>query len=182
MPEARLDTLSGDPLFAYLCLHGASHGWSRLKWLADVYAMLMLHPLEDLGSLYERMVRLGAHRSTGQALLLCEQIFELRLPASLSAKLHRSLRLRVLKAVALHEMLSGDGEREIYDVPFGATPVRLSRFLVAGDSRLVLEEARQVVFPPDQLMTSRLPRGYVFLFPAVRVVDWARKHLRLFAQ
>jgi hypothetical protein len=35
-----LHTLGNEDLFAYLCMHGALHWWNRLKWLADVNALL----------------------------------------------------------------------------------------------------------------------------------------------
>ena len=37
---AGLRTLGEEDLFAYLCMHGALHWWNRLKWLADVNALL----------------------------------------------------------------------------------------------------------------------------------------------
>src|SRR3954471_640727 len=33
-PGMAVPTLARDELFAYLCVHGATHAWSRLKWLA----------------------------------------------------------------------------------------------------------------------------------------------------
>lgn len=39
-----LRTLGDEDLFAYLCIHGALHWWNRLKWLADVNAMLASTP------------------------------------------------------------------------------------------------------------------------------------------
>ena len=35
-----LRTLGEEDLFAYLCMHGALHWWHRLKWLADINALL----------------------------------------------------------------------------------------------------------------------------------------------
>jgi hypothetical protein len=39
-PGLAVPTLAPDELFAYLCVHGATHAWSRLKWLADVAALV----------------------------------------------------------------------------------------------------------------------------------------------
>ncbi|HEY0303237.1 MAG TPA: nucleotidyltransferase family protein, partial [Rhizomicrobium sp.] len=39
-----LRTLRDEALFSHLCLHGARHGWSRLKWLADLSAWLATMP------------------------------------------------------------------------------------------------------------------------------------------
>ena len=41
---AGLRTLGEEDLFAYLCMHGAFHWWNRLKWLADLNALLTATP------------------------------------------------------------------------------------------------------------------------------------------
>ena len=40
-------TLGADDLFAYLCAHGAYHAWFRLKWLADIGALLAAEPMGE---------------------------------------------------------------------------------------------------------------------------------------
>lgn len=40
----RSDHRVSDAEFCYLCLHGALHGWSRLKWLGDLVAVLERRP------------------------------------------------------------------------------------------------------------------------------------------
>ena len=45
-------TLADDDLFAYLCVHGASHAWSRLKWLADLDALIAAKPDAEIMRLY----------------------------------------------------------------------------------------------------------------------------------
>jgi hypothetical protein len=47
-------TLARDDLFAYLCLHGAYHAWSRLKWLADLNAFIAA---ADVAHLHRAMPR-----------------------------------------------------------------------------------------------------------------------------
>ena len=42
--ELGLRTFGEDDLFAYLCAHGAFHCWFRLKWLADIGALLTRQP------------------------------------------------------------------------------------------------------------------------------------------
>lgn len=39
-------TLATDDLLAYLCVHGAKHGWERLGWVADVAWLLARAPLD----------------------------------------------------------------------------------------------------------------------------------------
>ena len=46
--ESGLCTFGDDDLFAYLCAHGAVHCWFRLKWLADVAALLAPKSTSDI--------------------------------------------------------------------------------------------------------------------------------------
>ncbi|HSF12078.1 MAG TPA: nucleotidyltransferase family protein, partial [Erythrobacter sp.] len=39
-PGQNVRMLDDPTLFLYLCTHGAAHGWARLKWLADVAALM----------------------------------------------------------------------------------------------------------------------------------------------
>src|SRR5689334_3190109 len=61
-------TLAPDDLFAYLCVHGARHAWSRLKWLADLNALLV-STNADIEHLYRHAQRIGAGLCAAQALL-----------------------------------------------------------------------------------------------------------------
>ncbi len=51
-----LRTLGEEAMFSYLCVHGALHGWFRLKWLADLSALLATYD--------EGKVRSTSHRSS----------------------------------------------------------------------------------------------------------------------
>jgi hypothetical protein len=43
-PGVAVPTLATDALFAYICGHGAAHLWARLRWRADVAALLAREP------------------------------------------------------------------------------------------------------------------------------------------
>src|SRR3954452_11843418 len=70
VPGVRLPTLARDELFAYLCVHGASSAWFRLKWISDLAGLLAGASSDAIARLYERSQALGAERAAGQALLL----------------------------------------------------------------------------------------------------------------
>ena len=74
LPGVSLPTLGPDELFAYLCVHGASSLWFRLKWITDLAALLHKQTL-DIEHLYRRSQELGAGRSAGQALLLADALY-----------------------------------------------------------------------------------------------------------
>jgi hypothetical protein len=172
-----LPTLDSERLMAYLCVHGASHGWSRLKWLADVFALL---PEDPAGAerLYRRMLELGAGRAAGQALLLCKDLLGLELAPGLRLELENDWALRTLRRAALRTILRGGSEREIYGMAFGTTFVYLSRFLLGEGWQFLVSEARQRVYPPDRVASSHLHRRLIFLFPVLRAVDWITDRMR----
>lgn len=82
MPGQALSTLATVPLFAYLAYHGTAHLWSRLKWLADVAAVLRD---EDVVALHAHAVALGAGRTPGVAIVLAHEILGLDVPPALLA-------------------------------------------------------------------------------------------------
>lgn len=74
-PGVVLQTLAADELFAYLCVHGASSAWFRLKWIADLAGLIEGTSADSLGHLYRRSQELGAARAAGQALLVADFLF-----------------------------------------------------------------------------------------------------------
>ena len=71
-----LRTLGEEDLFAYLCMHGALHWWNRLKWLADVNALLASTPQDGVERLVRAAEARGAGRAAAQALLLCRNLLQ----------------------------------------------------------------------------------------------------------
>ena len=82
---AGLRTLGEEDLFAYLCMHGALHWWNRLKWLADINALLAATPERDVERLIRAAEARGAGRAAAQALLLCRRLLGTPLPARLTS-------------------------------------------------------------------------------------------------
>jgi len=121
-----LPTLAADELFAYLCVHGATHAWSRLKWLADVNALLSDADDGDLVRLHRRSVELGGGRTGGQALLLCNALFGLALPDTLAAELRSDGGTRRIADTALESMVRGGADAELDAQMLGTTAIHIS--------------------------------------------------------
>ena len=133
---AGLRTLGEEDLFAYLCMHGALHWWNRLKWLADVNALLASTPEDGVERLVRAAEARGAGRAAAQALLLCRRLLETPLPAPLMATLAKSATVRWLEATALNAMTTGQGEHDPHEVRFGTTRGSLSTFLLSRELAL----------------------------------------------
>ncbi|MGZ2411608.1 putative nucleotidyltransferase-like protein [Sphingomonas sp. F9_3S_D5_B_2] len=72
--QTLLPTLADEELFAYLCVHGASSAWFRLKWISDLAGMIAGRSVGDIERLRQRAQELGAGRAVGQALLIAHHL------------------------------------------------------------------------------------------------------------
>ena len=125
-PGIVLPTLAGDELFAYLCVHGASSAWFRLKWITDLAALLHNCPTEEIERLYNRSQQLGAGRAAAQALLLANRVYGTPAVPGLDRKLVH----RWLAKSAWQQMLRED---EPTAVRFGTATIHYTQlFLLPG--------------------------------------------------
>ena len=177
-PGIRLPTLALDELFAYLCVHGATHAWSRMKWIADVAALLKNADEGEVERLYRRSLGLGVGRCSAQALLLCNLLFETRLPSSLAAELRSDPAVRYLVRIALSAMAGRNAETELDDTVFGTVPIHLSHFLLASGWRYKLSEVRRKTASHQDRSAGLLPRGLHFLYPLLAVPSWLWRRVR----
>ncbi|URD61689.1 nucleotidyltransferase family protein [Sphingomonas sp. KRR8] len=99
-----LPTLRRDALLAYLAVHGASSAWFRLKWLADLQALLGEADATGLDEVHEAMRRLGAGRAASQAMLLLHWVYGMPLSDRLVTVLAADRRARWLASEALRQL------------------------------------------------------------------------------
>jgi Uncharacterised nucleotidyltransferase len=169
-------TLAPDPLFAYLCVHGAQHAWSRLKWLADFNALTSANGA-DLLRLYRYAQSVGAGPCAGQALLLGKRLFDLDLPAALAAEVERDRRLRHLAAIAIETMCDDDAEPNSRRSFSGRMRVVCAQFLLGKGLAFLLAQYATVVITLD-IIELPLPRALHFLYPALRLPLWLWRRVK----
>jgi hypothetical protein len=171
-----LHTLGEEDLFAYLCMHGALHWWNRLKWLADVNALLASTPEDSI----ERLVRAAKIRGTGraaaQALLLCRRLFKTTLPVGLLPALGKNTTVRWLEATALSAMTAGQGEDDPHERRFGTTRGSLSTFLLSQSWCYKLKELKLQMINQTDMLTMPFPKALRFLYPVLRLPLWVWRH------
>ena len=114
----------------------------------------------------------GAGRAAAQALLLCRRLFQTRLPASLTATLHKSVTIRWLEATALRAMTTGQGEHDPHEVRFGTTRGSLSTVLLSRSWRYRLAELRIQLINATDVDALPLPLSLRFLYPVLRLALW----------
>lgn len=132
-PGIELPTLAADALFAYLCVHGASSAWFRLKWISDVAGFLHGRDQPAIEHLRNQAAHLEAGRAIGQALILAHWLFDQEVPASAFPIASADL---WLAKTALREMLRGEPtERRL-----GTSMIHLTQFFLLPGWRYKLAE------------------------------------------
>ena len=124
-PGIDLQTLADEELFAYLCVHGASSAWFRLKWITDLAALLDERDSAQIDRLYDRSQQLGAGRAAAQALLLAEWIYNIPMSPALAGRLATRVN-RWLARAALNGMLRGEPNEQ----PLGTRTIHLTQFFL----------------------------------------------------
>ena len=170
----RIRTLATDDQFAYLCVHGASHSWARLKWLADLNALLAAENDDRIAQLYRHARDKGAGLCAGQALLLCQQLLALPLPAALAAELRANWRLAVLVRLALKAITGAEPHYGFGAITCGV----LARFLLGQGAGFYLEQCGQMAVGKADAILLTLPRPLHFLYPLLRLPLWAWRRAR----
>jgi len=168
----RLRTLATEELFAYLAVHGASHSWFRLKWLADLNALLSQSSEADIAHLYRLAAKRGAALCAGQALLLRELLFGAPLPSGIAAELEGSRRLATLVAMALEALAA----REPQDDTVVVTREAAVHFLLGRGPAYFLRQCRFVCYSVADAVLLPLPPALRFLYPILRLPLWLWRH------
>jgi hypothetical protein len=125
---AEIPSLAPVHLLAYLCAHGSTHEWARLKWLADLPRIL-----ETLSWTWEDLLvptaQRGASRVIAVAAALCAHVFEYPVPEHGYPPANMPVIPRGVLNVALTQM-HRPNERTITGLPIGDI-LRLWRYFAA---------------------------------------------------
>lgn len=174
--EVTVATLARNRLALYLCVHGATHGWKRLRWLVDFAAQLRAEPEASCCTAIVTAENAGLGPLMLQALALAHHW--LGAPAA-DQHLRRAAKS---PAVARLDFLLG---RFLGTGLFSASqPGSWARFrtysfwlrlyhlmMKPGRRYWALEIARALVSPADRAML-RLPPTLSGLYPLIRPVAW----------
>lgn len=155
-------TLTREDSFAYLCVHGMEHGWFRLKWLADLHALVAGAAPDEIVALYRHAEGLGVAPSVLVAFALCEALFGLALPAELRTRVRSSPMLRRLERMSLQAMRDPSVEPRWWRYFELNLQVARAQGYLGTQAVLSWIAIEDVVRHP-------LPRALHFLYPFLRV-------------
>jgi hypothetical protein len=170
----RFRTLGRKELFAYLCVHGAMHGWARLKWLADLAAMIADENDESLARLVDRARTLGAGAAPDQALALIQHLFDFELGPRTLARLRHGLLERWLVSCAIRVM---SGTCEPREDRVASALTLASQFALCGGWRGAVRQAAYRFVSVHDRIHVPLPAWLHFLYPILRAPLWLWRRL-----
>lgn len=165
-PGRSLAMLPDEALFVYLCTHGAVHCWARLKWLADVVALV--EESDDRGTAYWLAARRqGAAVPAASALLLAHRLCGLPLPPAFEHP--RSLRLRLLEALSFRIITSGGGTFDLGAARMGGWAEFAAKLLVATNLGSCARLLRSLLISAEDIGRVPLPPWAAGLYPLLRL-------------
>jgi len=167
-----LRTLADGPLFAYLCMHGSGHAWARLKWLADIAALIGTSA-DGGAALWAEAQARGATRPAASAIMLANAMLGTPLPPGFVPP--RSTRLTLLNRLASRVMTAGGGARELADTPWNSVVEPSATLLTLSRWRDAWAQVRRVAIPAEDIVLLRLPPGLGLLYPVLRLPLWIWK-------
>ena len=173
---ASVRTLAPDDLFAYLCVHGAHHSWSRLKWLADLNALIVSTD-PDIEHLYRHAQKIGAGLCAAQGLLLCRRLLGLTLPPALAEELEANKRHRKLVAIALDALTAGNAGADVGI--WGVARELRNQFLLGKGLPFYAAQCCLALVGVADIVRLPLPRPLHFLYPLLRVPLWLWRRAKL---
>ena len=170
-----LRAFSRADLFVYLCAHGSTSFWHRLKWLLDAHAFIEELTLEEIDALQAHSASHGTQRCSALALLLLEDLWGRKLPESVR-QMARSDRALADLRTASHVRLLGP-ERDY--TSFSNTLARRNLMQLRSDKAYRRSLRLELVHDRELLETIALPRSLGWLYFPLRIGLFTKRKLGL---
>ncbi len=181
-----VQTLSSEDAFVYLCAHGSSTAWYRLKWLADIAPYLERVPL-DWAVVMERSAALNCHKAVGLALLLAERLLGVAVPVQARSAMDAvtpsdfAFVLEALVAPACWWHPHGTPRKPPRTAAYMLRFWRFSLTLGTG-WRYRREFWLTILVHPQDVVAVRLLRWLFWAYPLVRMWAWMDRILAWLGQ
>jgi hypothetical protein len=171
-------TLPDEELFLYLCVHAAVHVWFRLKWLADIAALLRRMPPGALVDVERRADSLGVARPFHQALLLAHSLVGAPVPAQILTRAALD-KAALGSAKAARRALSWKGSpSEPAETRWFNAWVGLQAYRLRPELAYRWAEWQDQLCSPEDWARMPLPEWLFFLYAPLRPFSWAVRKLK----
>lgn len=175
---AAITTLADDHCALYLVLHGSEHGWTRLRWLADLVPILI--DARSRQALDALAAPLGLSPAVANATALCEVLLLGRDPARLPPAQRRYVarhRSWFVAGDAWTRQSNGAGLSPARAFLFHMR-IRWMRYTMRPTWRGLWASLRTELNSPVDWPVLRLPPALHWLYPTLRPLGWAIRRLR----
>jgi hypothetical protein len=170
----RLVTLGFEDTLLYLCVHGAVHRWSRLKWVCDVAAIMAAPARIHWEQVLLRASRTGCRRMLLVGVNLAARILGTAVPPMLAIEYERDRSAVVLADAVLADVLSNgsiNGDSSAFAQPLAYRERFRDRALVlcskVGNKWRPTDEDRRAI---------RVPNAFWPLYLIIRPARLVRRY------
>ena len=170
-------TLPAEDLFLYLCVHGGVHVWFRLKWLADIAALLRGAAPGFIEGAAERANSLGIARPVHQALVLARALLDAPAPESVLKRAARDRATRGLVTAAYRALAWGGLPSEPAESRWFNMWVGLQAYRLRAEPTYLWAEFQDQLCSPEDWARLPLPESLSFLYLPIRPISWAARKL-----
>ncbi len=167
--------LGKEDLFYFLVLHGARHGWSRLRWLLDIDRLI--HQNIDWIEIEKLFKKFGVLHLAGQSLTLCANLLNTKISKEIIPLVHKK------KSAMLAEQAIFYSERMV-NLHSDSIPEFVSKHHRSHLISLMSHEQRflyflSILFPYyTDVETLPLPKAFHILYFPLRPFLWAWRKTR----
>jgi Uncharacterised nucleotidyltransferase len=169
---AKFVTLPDEELLLYLCVHGSVHMWFRLKWLADIAALLQKMRPEAIDRIASRARALKLDRSFHQAIILANKLMRARVAPKLLLNACRDKAAKHLAIAACRALNWQNSPGEPMETQWFSAWVNWHGFNLRPGLRFRWGELQNQMFSPEDVTRFRLPERLFFLYVPLRPVSW----------
>jgi hypothetical protein len=174
----RIPTLPAQRLLLYLCVHGALDGWLRLKWLADIGALLHTMTPEQLTSAASAAAEQQALPQFSAAILLCQDLLGFNSHPLPEGCLDRNDR-RVAHILRFGKRLLTSNQYRPIRERIASPRWFLNELRLHSSLRYRLDLIQRSLFRPRIWQTFDLPDALFPLYVLLSPFEWVGFHLRL---
>ena len=177
LASERIPTLPAPRLLLYLCVHGALDGWLRLKWLADIGALLHTMTREQLASAATAAAEQQALAQFSAAILLCQDLLGYDLQTLPAEYLDRNDR-RVAHILRFAKSLLTSNQYRPIRERIGSPRWFLNEYRLHSSLRYRLDLFERSLFRPRIWSTFDLPDALFPLYALLSPFESLGFHLR----
>jgi hypothetical protein len=171
----RIPTLPASRLLLYLCVHGALDGWLRLKWLADIGALLHTMTAEQLRLTAAAAAEQQALPQFSAALILCQDMLG---PHPVPAECLDRNDERVAHILRFSKRLMTSNHYCPVREKIPATQWFLNEFSLHTSLRYRLDLVLRSLFRPRVWHTFHLPDALFPLYALLSPLEWLTFRMR----